>query len=230
MSIKTITTDELRYMTDKEALIIQGCGGDLNEWVDGINDMLTEDGILQKKTKFDADNVRTFQHNKCTCLLFPFDESVKLSMGLLSLWRIRTHEQFCGTWLSDFVPNSLGGFYFQEERNQDINMNRNKFEEMTEKLYTADTHTSPDFQCDQSGGYPVSLCVNWEESKAWLAPNYALAGSGEDMSEVEQACADFGIRQCCDNEQFNGILHELGEDAFQSAELYDEDEGQAMEL
>ena len=47
MSIRIITTDELRRMNGQEALILQGCGGSLQEWVDGINDMLTEDGKLQ---------------------------------------------------------------------------------------------------------------------------------------------------------------------------------------
>lgn len=44
--IKQITTDELRRMDGQEGLILQGCGGDLREWVDGINDLLTEAGIL----------------------------------------------------------------------------------------------------------------------------------------------------------------------------------------
>ena len=26
------------------------------------------------------------------------------------MWRLRTHETFGGTWLSDYVPNRLGGF------------------------------------------------------------------------------------------------------------------------
>ena len=63
MSIKTITTDDLRRMKGKEGLILQGCGGDPQEWLDGINDLLTKEGIL---------------------------------LG--------------GTWLSDYVPNRLGGF------------------------------------------------------------------------------------------------------------------------
>ena len=222
MSIKTITTDELRHMNDSEGLILQGCGGDLNEWVDGINEMLTEDGILQKKTKFNPDNVRTFEHNKLTCLLFPFDDSVKLSMSMLSMWRLKTHEQFGGTWLSDFIQNSLGGFATDTKYDA--------FEKMTERLYNADTHVSPDFPCDQTGGFPVSLCVNWDEQKAWLALNYSLVESGQDVSAYERMCADFGIRQCCDTEQFNNILRELGEDAIQSGELFDEDEGQAMDL
>ena len=31
------------------------------------------------------------------------------------MWRLQTHEQFGGTWLSDYVPNRLGGF-IQKQR------------------------------------------------------------------------------------------------------------------
>ena len=33
MPIKEITIDELRRMKGKEGLILQGCGGDLQEWL-----------------------------------------------------------------------------------------------------------------------------------------------------------------------------------------------------
>ena len=54
-------------------------------------------------------DVSTFQYGELTCLLFPF-EDVKLEIGKLAMWRLQTHEDFGGTWLSDFVPNRLGGF------------------------------------------------------------------------------------------------------------------------
>ena len=106
--IKHIDCYELRNMKDKEGLIIQGCGGDLNEWTDGINEMLTEAGILADGTKFTE--VYEFQNDGLTCLMFPFDDNVKLAVGKLAMWRLQTHEQFGGTWLSDYVPNRLGGF------------------------------------------------------------------------------------------------------------------------
>ena len=34
MSITNINTDDLRHMEGKEGLILMGCGGDLQEWVD----------------------------------------------------------------------------------------------------------------------------------------------------------------------------------------------------
>ena len=71
MSIKHITTDDLRRMENAEELIIQGCGGDLQEWVDGINGMLTEEGILRDGSKFT--DCSSFEHDGLTCLLFPFE-------------------------------------------------------------------------------------------------------------------------------------------------------------
>ena len=108
MGIKAITTNGLRRMGDREGLILQGCGGELQEWLDGINEMFTENGILKDGTKFE--NISVFEHEGLTCLLFPFD-GVKLDVGKLALWRLQTHATFGGTWLSDYVTNRLGGFF-----------------------------------------------------------------------------------------------------------------------
>ena len=105
--IKTITAEDLRQMEDQEGLILQGCGGDLQEWVDGINGLFTEAGILQESSRFES--VSVFQHDGLTNLLFPF-EGVQLDVGKLAMWRLQTHQRFGGTWLSDYVPNRLGGF------------------------------------------------------------------------------------------------------------------------
>ena len=110
--IQEKTTEDLRHMTNEEGLILQGCGGDLQEWVDGINDLLTQEGILLNGTKFE--HAATFQHDGLTNLMFSF-EGVQLNVGKLALWRIQTHSQFGGTWLSDYVPNRLGGF-IQEQK------------------------------------------------------------------------------------------------------------------
>ena len=99
MAIKQIKTDDLRRMSNDEGLILQGCGGSLQEWVDGINDMLTEDGILLEGTKFK--DAYTFEHDNLTCLLFKFTDDVKLHMGKLAMWRLNTHGSFYGTWLSN---------------------------------------------------------------------------------------------------------------------------------
>ena len=113
MSIKQISTDELRRMDGAEGLILQGCGGNPQEWVDGINDLLTEEGILLGGTKFH--DCSTFEHDGLTCLLFPFSNDVKIDTGKLAMWRLQTHDNFGGTWRSDYVPNRLGGFLSAEQ-------------------------------------------------------------------------------------------------------------------
>ena len=74
MSVQEISKDQLRRMENQEGLILQGCGGDLQEWVDGINQMLTEEGILKKGARFEV--VYSFKHGGLTCLLFPFKEGL----------------------------------------------------------------------------------------------------------------------------------------------------------
>lgn len=116
-TVRQITTDDLRRMENQEGLILQGCGGPLQEWVDGINELFTEAGILLNGSTFQAENVSVFQNGEVTNMLFPF-EGVELAIGKLAMWRIQTHGQFGGTWLSDYVPNRLGGFMSQEQAPQ----------------------------------------------------------------------------------------------------------------
>jgi len=82
--IRQIEKEELRTMHDREGLVLQGCGGDLKEWTDGINQMLEQEGILPKGKRLD--------------------------MGKLAAWRLKTRYHFGGTWMSDYVDNRLGGF------------------------------------------------------------------------------------------------------------------------
>lgn len=110
MSIKKIDKNELRGYEGKEGLILQGCGGNPQEWVDGINDLFTKEGILLEGTKFSDDNCAVFENNGLTCLLYEFNDDTKVDIGKLAMWRIGTHSDLGGTWLSDYVENKLGGF------------------------------------------------------------------------------------------------------------------------
>ena len=71
MPIERITADDLRDMEHQEGLVLQGCGGEAQEWLDGINDLLTHDGILQNGSRFET--VKVFQHDGLNNLLFPFE-------------------------------------------------------------------------------------------------------------------------------------------------------------
>ena len=105
--MKHVTLDELRRMGNTEGLILQGCGGDLNEWVTGINELLTQEGILLEGDTFK--DVAVFENDGLTNLLFSM-EDVKLDVGRLAMWKLQSRNTFHGYWLSDYVPNRLGGF------------------------------------------------------------------------------------------------------------------------
>lgn len=103
--MEKITLDELKNMTNTEGLILQGCGGDLQEWISGINKMLTDEQILKNGSTFT--NVSVFEHNGLTNLLFNM-KYVNLDISKLAMWRLSTHENFGGTWLSDYLDNHFG--------------------------------------------------------------------------------------------------------------------------
>ena len=113
MSIQKISKEQLRRMGNQEGLVLQGCGGDPQEWLDGINQILTDEGILKMGAGFE--NAYTFQHEGLTCMLFPFKEDMELDVGKLAVWRLASYSTFGGTWLSDYVPNRLGGFVQVQE-------------------------------------------------------------------------------------------------------------------
>ena len=64
--MKELTTEQLRRLDGQEGLVIQGCGGSLQEWIDGINDLLTEAQILCGGSKFRSEEVAVFQQDRIT--------------------------------------------------------------------------------------------------------------------------------------------------------------------
>ena len=111
-AVRRIQVGDLRKMNGREGLILQGCGGDPQEWLDGINEMLTDAGILHKGSRFER--AALFEYDGHTNILFDF-EGVDLDVGKLAMWRLATYGTIGGTWLSDYVPNRLGGFLEESE-------------------------------------------------------------------------------------------------------------------
>ena len=102
--IKEINEQDLLKMKDKEGLILQGCGGDLNDWLQGITEDFTKRNILMNNSKFE--DIYSFKSGEITNLLFPLDNA-DVNVPKLAMWRIGTHEVFGGTWLSDYIDNRL---------------------------------------------------------------------------------------------------------------------------
>ncbi len=117
MSIKEITIQELRQMKGQEGLVLQGCGGDPQEWLSGINSLLMEAGILKNGSTFEEASV--FEQDGHTCMLFPFKDDLDVNMGKFAIWKIQSNEDFGSMWLSDYVTTHLGGFLPVQEQKPD---------------------------------------------------------------------------------------------------------------
>lgn len=195
MSVKKIRAEELRRMNGQEGLILQGCGGELQDWVDGINDMLIKSDILFDGTKFKAENCLAFENEGLTNLLFPFSEDVKLNMGKLAMWRLQTHSNFGGKWLSDYVDNRLGGFIPEkasEQKKPDcklIGEDGNIFNLMgiASKILRqngmAEEAVEMRDRIRASGSYDEALCIIGE---------YVNITGGDDLDECEDESMEYG--------------------------------------
>ena len=153
MKIINIEAQQLRSMKKQEGLVIQGCGGDLKEWAEGINEMLAKSGILKNDGKFEKCFV--FENENLTCMA-----------GKLAMWRLQTHREFGGTWLSDYVPNRLGGFAAEQKKPECelIGHNGNIFNLMGIASKTLKENDMPDEakemcrRITSSGSYDEALC------------------------------------------------------------------------
>lgn len=96
---------DLRGLNQNDGLILQGCGGELTEWVDGINKLLTEEMILLEGSQFE--DCYVFKNGELTCMLFPFGDQ-KVDMGRFMVWKMVTANQLGSMWLSDYIDINLG--------------------------------------------------------------------------------------------------------------------------
>lgn len=93
--------NNLQIMADagKEALVMLGAGGDIQEWVKGVAGVLVDEGIAPEGYEFD-DAVWVNTTGGRTDLALTFSSG--LVMGKLVIWRLAYGD--C-SWLSDYVVN-----------------------------------------------------------------------------------------------------------------------------
>ena len=169
--VKKITTTELRQGKINGGIIFQGCAEPNEDWVNGVNEMLTDEGILLEGTKYKPDDVYSFEHEGITNLVFPF-EPVKLDIGKLAMWRLATHGTFSAKWVEDYVDNRLGGPLRKDEPEQKkkpdcalIGQDGNIFNLMGIASRTLRKHGLADQakeMCDriyESDSYDKALCI-----------------------------------------------------------------------
>lgn len=84
-----------------EGLILLGCGGDLNEWINGVLDILFEKEIIESKDDFGEPVCLTTSGGRID-LVFPFAENNKINIGKLAMWRLQFGD---ASWASDYIVN-----------------------------------------------------------------------------------------------------------------------------
>ncbi len=176
--IKRITLSEIKKVTDREGLVLQGCGGDLQEWVDGINAILTEEEILLNGDKFK--NIAVFEHNGHTNMLFHF-LGVRMDMSKFAIWRLRTREHFGSQWLSDYLTNNFGIELQETEQKPNcpiIGANGNIYNLMGLASHTLKDHGMFDAAEKMCGR--IRECSNYSEALCVLM-EYVTPVSKEDM-------------------------------------------------
>ena len=90
----------LKLAKETDYLVWQGCGGPLEDWYDGITNMLIENKIADKNYKMIK--MYVFDNGDLTCLLTPLD---KLDLRKLAVMRLKWRETFGTMWLSDYIAN-----------------------------------------------------------------------------------------------------------------------------
>ena len=101
MKIKKISKNKVLKLAEQtDYLVWQGCGDPLEEWYEGITNMLIENGIADKNYKMKE--MYAFNNNGLTCLLTPLD---KLDLRKLAVMRLEWRETFGTMWLSDYIDN-----------------------------------------------------------------------------------------------------------------------------
>jgi hypothetical protein len=95
------------------------------------------------------------------------------------------------------------------------------------KLRSAnEIHTSADFQCDTTDGFPTVLCYDLVDSQAWLSPSPAFYDEDDPQFQAcMEACRAWGQRPCGSWERYNSILNSLGEEAYENAAVEIEEQG-----
>lgn len=89
---------------EQEGLVLLGCGGDLNEWIDGVTEVLNEEGITKIKS---AKKLWSKIYTMTTTggridLLLLFNNPSNLDIGKMAMWRLRFGD---ASWWSDYMVN-----------------------------------------------------------------------------------------------------------------------------
>lgn len=102
--MKELSLEEIKKLRNDnyECLVLQGCGGDLTDWVIGFTDLLKDEGIVSDSFSFNK--IYFFKNHDLTNLVFTLDDK-DINMSKLAMFRLKIRDVFGAMWLSDYIDN-----------------------------------------------------------------------------------------------------------------------------
>lgn len=94
-----MTYFDLMMLKDKEGLVCLGCGGNLDEWYEGINKMMVEEGVTTNPYIFKEVAVVTLPNIVIMVFFFP-EDILDFNVGRLAIVRLNFDWM---KWLSDYI-------------------------------------------------------------------------------------------------------------------------------
>ena len=94
----------------KEGIVLLGAGGDPQEWIDGVTDILNKEDIAKGTSNelwSKANLLTTTGGRTDIALTFNHNNGPKFDMGKMAMWRLRFGE--C-SWISDYLVNYSSHF------------------------------------------------------------------------------------------------------------------------
>jgi hypothetical protein len=95
---------------------------------------------------------------------------------------------------------------------------------LEETTSIGDLHTSPDFQCDLTSGYPTVLVWDQNKDTAILQPAPAYDDDSELSRQCVRECAEWGVHLCRSWKDYNALLESIGEEAYENGAVPPDDD------
>lgn len=112
MTFADFQTDVAKH----EGIVLLGCGGDLQEWIEGVTQSLIDAKVtpLAKPEELFSKFIKLTTTGGRTDLTLIFSTSPKINIGAMAMWRLRFGD--C-SWISDYLVNyaSQHGYIFINE-------------------------------------------------------------------------------------------------------------------
>ena len=105
MKIRQVGFNKFKDLVKKqEGIVCLGCGGDLNEWVEGVTDLLNKEDIVKGKANKIWKAVYSLQTTGGRVdLAFVSKDCLNgFNVGKMAIWRLTFGE--C-SWISDYLVN-----------------------------------------------------------------------------------------------------------------------------